>query len=294
MQGRLPPLRRRADRSRRARRGLRNSSGLTYVVAAVLGVVQGITEFLPVSSTAHLLIGERLLGYQDPGGVFTVMIQLGSIFAVMWLYRLKIVRIVRNLPSQPEARRFAGAIIVAFLPLVVVGAVIGDYIQTVVYGHLALIAGAFIAGGVVMLLVERRRPEPDIVDAERTPMVRAFGIGLCQTLAALLPGISRSGATIVGGMLMKLDRPAAAEFSFFLAMPTMMAAFAKDVFEVRHQIAPDRAVEIAIGFTTAFIASLVVVGPFLALVRRSGFAPFAWYRIGLGAAVLAAVGAGWL
>ena len=125
-------------------------------------------------------------------------------------------------------------------------------------------------------------------------MVRAFGIGLCQTLAALLPGISRSGATIVGGMLMKLDRPAAAEFSFFLAMPTMMAAFAKDVFEVRHQIAPDRAVEIAIGFTTAFLASLVVVGPFLALVRRSGFAPFAWYRIALGAAVLAAVGAGWL
>lgn len=260
----------------------------------MLGVVQGITEFLPVSSTAHLLIGERLLGYQDPGGVFTVMIQLGSIFAVMWLYRLKIVRIVRDLPSQPEARRFAGAIAVAFLPLVVVGAVIGDYIQTVVYGHLALIAWAFIAGGVVMLVVEHHRPEPDIVDAERTPMVRAFGIGLCQTLAALLPGISRSGATIVGGMLMKLDRPAAAEFSFFLAMPTMMAAFAKDVFEVRHQIAPERAVEIAIGFTTAFMASLVVVGPFLAMVRRSGFAPFAWYRIALGAAVLAAVGAGWL
>lgn len=267
---------------------------MTYVVAAILGVVQGLTEFLPVSSTAHLLIGERLLGYQDPDGVFTVMIQLGSIVAVMWLYRLKIVHVVRGLPSQPEARRFAGAIMVAFLPLVVVGALIGDYIQTVVYGRLALIAGAFIAGGVAMLMVERHRPEPDIVDAEQTPMSRAFGIGLCQTLAALLPGISRSGATIVGGMLMKLDRPAAAEFSFFLAMPTMFAAFAKDLYDVRHQITPDRAAEIAIGFTMAFLASLVVVRPFLALVRRSGFAPFAWYRIAIGAAVLAAIGVGWL
>lgn len=267
---------------------------MTYLVAAILGVVQGLTEFLPVSSTAHLLIGERLFGYEDPGGVFTVMIQLGSILAVMWLYRLKIVNVLRGLPSEPEARRFAAAIIVAFLPLAVVGLLIGDYIQTVVYGNLVLIAGAFIVGGVVMLVVERHRPEPDIVDAEHTTMARAFGIGLCQTLAALMPGISRSGATIVGGMLMKLDRPAAAEFSFFLAMPTMAAAFAHDLLEVKDHMAPERATEIAIGFVTAFMASLVVVRPFLAFVRRSGFAPFAWYRIALGAGVLAALGAGWL
>ena len=260
---------------------------MTYLVAAIPGVVQGLTEFLPVSSTGHLLVLERLFGYQDPGGAFTVMIQLGSILAVMWLYRGKIAAIVKGLPSEPEARRFAAAILIAFLPLVFVGAAVGDYIQTVVYGNLALIAAAFVVGGVIMLAVERWRPAPDIVDAERTPLPRAFGIGLCQTLAALLPGISRSGATIVGGMVMRLDRAAAAEFSFFLAMPTMAAAFAKDLYDVRDQLAPDRAVEIGIGFVLAFFASLLVVRPFLGFVRRAGFAPFAWYRIAIGVVVLA-------
>jgi undecaprenyl-diphosphatase len=260
---------------------------LDYLVAAFLGVIQGLTEFLPVSSTAHLLVLERMLGYDDPGGAFTVMIQLGSILAVMWLYRAKIAAVVRGLPSDPDARRFAGAILVAFLPVVVVGLLAGDYIQSVVYGNLALIAAALVVGGVIMLGIERWRPEPDIVDAERISIARAFGIGLCQTLAAVLPGISRSGATIMGGMLMKLDRAAAAEFSFFLAMPTMMAAFANDLLDVRDQIAPDRALEIAIGFVMAFLASLVVVRPFLGFVRRAGFAPFAWYRIVAGLAVLA-------
>ena len=124
-------------------------------------------------------------------------------------------------------------------------------------------------------------------------MSRAFGIGLCQMLA-LIPGVSRSGATIVGGMAMGLDRPAAAEFSFFLAMPTMIAAFAHDLFEVRHQLSPDRALEIGIGLVAAFLASLAVITPFLLFVRRSGFAPFAWYRIGLGLAIFAAIAAGWL
>lgn len=260
---------------------------MDYLVAACLGVIQGLTEFLPVSSTAHLLVLERMLGYEDPGGAFTVMIQLGSILAVMWLYRAKIVAVVRGLPSDADARRFAAAILVAFVPVVIVGLLAGDYIQTVVYGNLALIAGALVVGGVLMLVIERWRPDPDIVDAEQTPIGRAIGIGLCQTLAAVLPGISRSGATIMGGMLMKLDRAAAAEFSFFLAMPTMMAAFANDLLEVRQVLTPDRAVEIAIGFVMAFLASLAVVRPFLGFVRRAGFAPFAWYRIAAGLAVLA-------
>jgi undecaprenyl-diphosphatase len=144
-----------------------------------------------------------------------------------------------------------------------------------------------------MLLVEWNRPEPDVVDAERTPVGRAFGIGVCQVLA-LIPGVSRSGATIVGGLLMRLDRPAAAEFSFFLAMPTMAAAFVHDLLDVRHHLGPERATEIAIGFVTAFIAALVVVRPFLAVVRRSGFVPFAWYRIAIGLALFVAMGAGWL
>ena len=259
---------------------------MTYLIAALLGVVQGLTEFLPVSSTAHLLILERALGYEDPGGVFTVMIQLGSILAVMWLYRAKIAAVVAGLPHDAEARRFALAVLLAFVPVVIVGLLAGDYIQTVVYGNLRLIAAALVAGGVLMLAVERWRPEPDLFDAEKVPLSRALGIGLCQTLAAVLPGISRSGATIVGGMVMKLDRAAAAEFSFFLAMPTMVAAFAKDLLDLRGQLAPERGIEIAIGFVMAFVASVLVVRPFLGFVRRAGFSPFAWYRIAAGLIVL--------
>jgi undecaprenyl-diphosphatase len=265
---------------------------LTYLVAAILGVLQGLTEFLPVSSTAHLLIAERLFGYEDPGGVFTVMIQLGSILAIMWLYRGKISGVVAGLSSDAEARRFAAMVLIAFLPALLIGALLADFVKTVLFESPRVIAGAFIIGGIVMLGLERYRPAPDVVDAERTPLSRACGIGICQVLA-LIPGVSRSGATIVGGMLMRLDRPAAAEFSFFLAMPTMIAAFVHDLLEVKDQLAPERAIEIAIGFVTAFIASAVVVRPFLGFVRRSGFAPFAWYRIATGLALLAAVATGW-
>jgi len=238
-----------------------------------------------VSSTAHLLIGEQLVRFPDPGGAFTVMIQLGSILAVMWLYRVKIVSVVRGLGSDPDARRFAAMLIVAFIPAVVAGALLSKFIKSVLYESPRVFAWAFIVGGIVMLLVERFQREPEIENAEHTPLGRAFGIGVCQTLA-LVPGVSRSGATIVGGMLMRLDRAAAAEFSFFLAMPTMAAAFAKSAWEVRHDLAPERGLEIAIGFAMAFIASAAVVRPFLRFVARSGFAPFAWYRILAGLAVL--------
>jgi len=263
------------------------------VQAALLGVVQGLLEFLPVSSTAHLLIGARLLGFDDPGGVFTVMIQLGSILALMWLYRAKILSVVAGLGSERAARHFALMLIVAFVPAVVAGAFLAKYVQNVLYESMTVIAAAFIAGGVVMLIVERFRPRPVVFDAGQTPIGRALGIGAAQTLA-LIPGVSRSGSTIVGGMLAGLDRPAAAEFSFFLAMPTMAAAFAKQVIDVRHHLAPERGLEIAVGFVMAFLASLLIVRPFLVLVRRVGFAPFAWYRIVAGAMLLLAVGRGWL
>lgn len=266
---------------------------MTLLVAALLGVVQGLTEFLPVSSTAHLLIGARLLAFDDPGGVFTVMIQFGSILAVMWLYRTKIIRIVVGLPSDPDARRFAAMILLAFVPAVLAGAFLADYVTTVLYASPKVIATTFVLGGIVMLAVERYRPAPDVLDADRTPLTRALGIGVCQVLA-LVPGVSRSGATIVGGMLMGLDRPAAAEFSFFLAMPTMMAAFAHSLLKARHHLTSERSVEITVGFLMAFIASALVVKPFLAVVRRAGFVPFAWYRIALGLAVFGAVAAGWL
>ena len=264
---------------------------MTLIVAALLGVVQGLTEFLPVSSTAHLLLGARLLAFEDPGGVFTVMIQLGSILAVMWLYRTKVIRIVAGLPSDPAARRFAAMILVAFAPAVLAGLFLADYVTTVLYESPRVIATTFVLGGIVMLLVERYRPAATVLDADRTPLVKALGIGACQVLA-LVPGVSRSGATIVGGMVLGLDRAAAAEFSFFLAMPTMMAAFAHSLLKVRHHLAPERAAEIAIGFVMAFIASALVVKPFLAVVRRAGFVPFAWYRIALGLALFGAIAAG--
>jgi undecaprenyl-diphosphatase len=262
---------------------------VTYLIAALLGVIQGLTEFLPVSSTAHLLIAGRLLGYEDPA--FTVMIQLGSILAIMWLYRVKITTVIRGLPSDRDAQRFALMLLVAVVPALVAGAFLADYVQEVLFESLRVIAAAFIAGGVVMLLVERFRPSPVVLDAEQTPISRALGVGLCQVLS-LIPGVSRSGATIVGGMLMRLDRPAAAEFSFFLAMPTMVAAFVYQLVQVRANMAAERAAEIAIGFVMAFIASAVVVKPFLYFVRRSGFAPFAWYRIAFGVGLLALFRAG--
>jgi undecaprenyl-diphosphatase len=258
---------------------------VTYLIAALLGVIQGLTEFLPISSTAHLLIAGRLLGYDDPGGAFTVMIQLGSVLAIMWLYRAKIATVATGLGSDPDARQFAAMVLVGTVPALVAGALLADYVQTVLFESVRVIGVAFVLGGVVMLIVERFRPEPTVFDAGRTPVSRALGVGVCQTLA-LVPGVSRSGATIVGGMLMRLDRAAAAEFSFFLAMPTMIAAFVYQLLTVREHLAPGRGLEIAVGFVAAFVSAAVVVRPFLGFVRRSGFAAFAWYRIALGVVLL--------
>ena len=261
--------------------------------AAFLGVIQGLTEFLPISSTAHLLVAQRLLGFDDPGGVFTVLIQLGSILAVMWLYRQRLIETAAGLPTEPRARRFAAAILAAFVPAVIAGLFLADFVKTVLYESFQAIAVAFIIGGVIMLVVERWRPAVIVSDARDTSIPRGFGIGISQTLA-LVPGVSRSGATIVGGMLLGLSQRAAAEFSFFVAMPTMVGAFAHDAWEVRHLLSPERAIEISVGFVMAFLAALAVVRPFVQFISRSGFAPFAWYRIAAGLALLGFVAAGWL
>ena len=255
--------------------------------AAVLGVLQGLTEFLPVSSTAHLLVAGRLIGFDDPGGVFTIMIQLGSILAIMWLYREKIAHVVAGLASDRDARHFALSVILATIPLLVAGAFLSKFVKRVLYASFGVIGAAFLVGGIVMLVVERLRPPADIVDAERIPVGRALAVGFGQTLA-LIPGVSRSGGTIVAAMLLGVDRPAAAEFSFFLAMPTMVAAFGNEFLDARHSLSTVRGEEIAVGFVMAFLASLLVVRPFLSYVRQSGFAPFAWYRIVLGTVLLAA------
>ena len=263
------------------------------ITAALLGAVQGLTEFLPVSSTAHLLVGEQLLGFDDPGSAFTIIIQFGSILAVIWLYRAKIWSVLRGLPSDPESRRFAAMILIAMLPAVIAGLAFGDYVKEQLHENLRVVAWAFIVGGVVMLAIERWRKPPVVMSADQTSIGRAVGIGLMQAVA-LVPGVSRSGATIIGGLMLRLDRAAAAEFSFFLAIPTMAGAFAKDLWDVRHDLPADRGAEIAVGFVFAFLAALVVVKPFLKFVGRSGFAPFAWYRLVAGVLLLAALTMGWI
>jgi undecaprenyl-diphosphatase len=263
------------------------------LTAALLGVVQGLTEFLPISSTAHLLIGERMLAFDDPGDVFKIVIQFGSILAVMWVYRDKLISVARGLTSDPDARRFVLMICAAFVPAGVAGFLFADVVKSVLYETPSVIASAFVAGGVVMLVVERMRTVPVVLAADRTPLPRAIAIGSCQVLA-LVPGVSRSGATIIGGLLAGLDRPAAAEFSFFLAMPTMAGAFVYELWDVRGQLDAARAAEIGVGFLMAFLAALAVVRPFLRFVGRSGFAPFAWYRIAAGSAMFAAMAVGWL
>jgi undecaprenyl-diphosphatase len=235
-----------------------------------------------------LLIVEELIGYEDPDKAFTVMIQLGSILAVMWLYRQRIVDVILGLPTKPEARRFALMLFLAFLPAVAAGLLFGDYIKHVLQESLFVVAWALLIGGVAMLAIERFRPAPQVSDAAETPIWRAIGVGVMQCVA-MIPGVSRSGATIYGGLLLGLDRRAAAEFSFFLAMPTMAAAFVYDFIDVKDTITSDRIAEIAVGFVFAFLSALVVVKPFLDYVTRVGFGPFAWYRIGLGALLL-----GWL
>ena len=247
--------------------------------------MQGLTEFLPVSSTAHLLLGARFLGFNDPGGLFTVMIQLGSILAIVWLYRAKIVRVLAGLPSDAEARHFVLMIGVAFVPAAIAGALFSGFVKRVLYTTPSVIAVSFVAGGIVMLIVERYRPRPVVLNADHTSLWRALG---------MIPGVSRSGATIVGAMLLGLDRPAAAEFSFFLAIPTLGAAFAHDLLEARHNLGAARAEEIAVGLVAAFIASAIVIEPFLTVVRRRGFVPFAWYRIAAGVAIFVALAAHWM
>jgi undecaprenyl-diphosphatase len=265
----------------------------TIVTAAVLGIVQGVTEFLPVSSTAHLLIAGRLLGFHDPQGVFTVMIQLGSIVAVVWLYRQKILDVLLGLPYRPEARRFALMLFVALLPALVAGAALSGFVTRVLYNTLAVSGVTFVVGGLIILAVERSTRVPVVHEVDETPIGRAFGIGVCQAVA-IVPGVSRSGATIVGGLLLGLDRAVATEFSFFLAMPTLTAAFANSLWRVRHDITASQTTEIAVGFVMAFVSSALVVKPFLRYVSNRGFAPFAWYRIVAGLILLGIAMVGWL
>lgn len=261
---------------------------LDALIALLLGLVEGLTEFLPVSSTAHLLLLGHWLGFDDPGGAFTVMIQLGAILAIILIYLQKIFSVVFGLPRDPAARRFAAAIVLAFLPAALAGVLLHDIIKQIFFETPGIIASALILGGIVMLVVERFRPPTTTEGLEAIPIWKSFLVGCCQAIA-LIPGVSRSGATIVGAMLLGIERRTAAEFSFFLAMPTMLGAFVYEVYKNRDALDMDRIGLIGIGFAGAFIAGLIVVRLFLGIVSKYGFAPFAWYRIALGLVIF-----GWL
>jgi undecaprenyl-diphosphatase len=265
-----------------------------WLNAIILGVVEGLTEFLPVSSTAHLLLAEKLLGVSGPTWeTFTVLIQLGAIFAVVLLYFERLLKVALTLNSSKQSRRFALSVLIAFLPAAVVGGALHKMITGGFFENIALICWALILGGIVLLVLDRFGPAPRRFDAANYPFPMSLGIGLFQCLS-IIPGTSRSGATIVGAMLQGADKRSAAEFSFFLAMPTMVGAFVVQAWTSRHDLSVGHAGGlIAVGFVTAFLSALLVVKTFIDFVGRRGLAPFAYWRIAAGVIGLIALSRGW-
>jgi undecaprenyl-diphosphatase len=261
----------------------------TLFHALVLGIVEGLTEFLPVSSTGHLILVGWLLGFSGPPGkVFEVAIQLGAIVAVCILYFRRLWRVVAALPTSDAARRFVLALSLGFLPAMVLGALFHSFIKSVLFSPWVVVT-TLVLGGIAILGIERLRPVVRITRAEDTPPRTALAVGFCQALA-MIPGVSRSGATILGGVLLGLDRKAAAEFSFFLAIPTMLAATVYDLYKNRTFLAVDDLLIIAVGFLTAMVTAVIVVEGLLRWLQRHTFELFGWYRIAVGlvmAAVLA-------
>jgi undecaprenyl-diphosphatase len=262
-----------------------------WLAAVLLGIVEGLTEFIPVSSTGMLLLTKHFLGLEDGfWDTFNVLIQLGAILAVVVLYFGKLWGQVVRLPSDPRARQFALSVIIAFLPAVVLGLLLHDFIKSVLFDSPNVQCIALIIGGVILLFVDRFAPAANDRDPFRLPLWKALVIGLFQCIA-MIPGVSRSGATIVGAMSLRVDKRAAAEFSFFLAIPTMLGAFVLDAWKERHQItAHANAIPlIAVGFVVSFLVALVVIRGMLAIVTRQGFGPFGWFRILVGAGGLLAL-----
>jgi undecaprenyl-diphosphatase len=251
----------------------------------VLGFVEGLTEFLPVSSTGHLLLLGHFLGFESTGKTFEVLVQLGAILAILLVYFRRLLAIATALPHDPDARRFVLGVLIAFLPAAAIGAVLHGFIKGVLFNPW-IVCVTLILGGFVLLVVDRMRFEARYDDATRFPLLMYAKIGFIQCLA-MVPGVSRSGATIVGAMLLGADKRAAAEFSFFLAMPTMAGAFTYDLLKNYKILSFDDLALIAAGFVAAFVSALLVVNLFLSYVSRHGFTPFAWWRIVVGSAGLA-------
>jgi undecaprenyl-diphosphatase len=265
------------------------------IVAVILGLVEGLTEFLPVSSTGHLIVAGSLLNFTgERAKLFEIVIQAGAIVADCWEYRIRLFAVARGLPRDRGAQRFVLNLLIAFLPAAVLGLAFASAIKARLFAPVP-VAGAFIAGALVILWAERRqRARPDSVRIRSVDELRwtdALKIGFAQAFA-LIPGTSRSGATIIGGMLFGLSRQAATEFSFFLAIPTLFAATGYDLVKNRHLLSTGDLSMIAVGFAVAFVSAFFTIRALLRYVAHHDFVPFAWYRIAFGLVILGTAYAG--
>jgi undecaprenyl-diphosphatase len=250
--------------------------------AFVLGVVEGLTEFIPVSSTGHLLLLQKFFGFDDDdfGKTFAILIQFGAILALLSIYFVRLWQIALGMFNDPAARRFVIGVVIAFLPAAFVGVLLHDFMKEKLFNPW-IICFSLIVGGAVLLWIDRVEIRPRFTDATRFSLPAYLVIGLAQCIS-IIPGVSRSGATIVSAMLLGADRRSAAEFSFWLAMPTMAGAFVWDLYKSRGQMSTDNMIIVAVGFVVSFIAAWIVVKTFLGYVQRHGFALFAWWRVIVG------------
>ncbi len=256
-----------------------------WMKAALFGLVEGATEFVPVSSTGHLILVQDWLNFTGhKQNAFTVFIQLGAILAVLWLYRAKFLELLLNFWKPGRARQLVINLVIGTIPAVVVGLPTDDWIEAHFF-HPLPVAIALVAGGVAILLIENRRHRVTVTSIDDIPWRLALAVGLVQVLAILFPGVSRSGATIMGGLMLGLSRLAATEFSFFLAVPAMLGATALKLWGVRHELGAADLPVFGIGFIVSFLAALLVIRALVKFVSRRSFVPFAWYRIALGALV---------
>ncbi len=259
---------------------------LIALKAVILGVVEGLTEFLPISSTGHQIIVADLLNFGGERAMaFNIIIQLGAILAVMWEYRGKIIQTVLDVPRQRQAQRFTANLLIAFMPAVVIGVAFADLIHEYLFNPIT-VAAALVVGGVIMLWAERRKHEVTVQEVDDMSWKEALKIGFAQCLA-MIPGTSRSASTIIGGLLFGLSRRAATEFSFFLAMPTMVGAAVYSGYKYRDLFQPGDLPVFAIGFVVSFIFAMIAVRALLKFIANHSYALFAWYRIGFGLLILA-------
>lgn len=259
---------------------------ILWLKAAILGLVEGITEFIPVSSTGHLILTQDWLDFTGhKENAFIIFIQLGAILAVVWMYRHKFWNVLRTW-REPQSRQLIVNLVVATLPAVVIGLPTEDWIEARLFKPFP-VALALVAGGIAILLIERTFKRPSVHSVDHIPLGKALGVGLFQVLAIVWPGISRSGATIMGGLSLGLSRTAATEFSFFLAIPAMLGASIIKMGDVLEVATPADVPVFAIGFAVAFVSALIVIRTLIAYVSRNTFRPFAWYRIVFGVILVA-------